>query len=78
VRLVLVCEGEEEIGSPHFADVVRSPEVLAELKKCIGVYMAEAGCAAQDEYCLVESTNPKVQGLDRAVGSLAVYLYALA
>jgi acetylornithine deacetylase/succinyl-diaminopimelate desuccinylase-like protein len=43
VNLVLVCEGEEEIGSPHFAHVVHSPEVLAELKKCIGVFMPEAG-----------------------------------
>jgi acetylornithine deacetylase/succinyl-diaminopimelate desuccinylase-like protein len=43
VNLVLVCEGEEEIGSPHFHEVVRSPEVLAELKKCIGVFMPEAG-----------------------------------
>src|SRR5437868_2748232 len=43
VNLVLVCEGEEEIGSPHFAQVVRSAEVLAELKKCIGVFMPEAG-----------------------------------
>jgi acetylornithine deacetylase/succinyl-diaminopimelate desuccinylase-like protein len=38
-----VCEGEEEIGSPHFSQVVQSPEVLAELKKCIGVFMPEAG-----------------------------------
>ena len=43
VNLVLVCEGEEEIGSPHFAQVVHSPEVMAELKKCIGVFMPEAG-----------------------------------
>jgi acetylornithine deacetylase/succinyl-diaminopimelate desuccinylase-like protein len=43
VNLVLVCEGEEEIGSPHFGEVVRSPEVLAELKKCSGVFMPEAG-----------------------------------
>ena len=43
VNLVLACEGEEEIGSPHFAQVVRSPEVLEELKKCIGVFMPEAG-----------------------------------
>jgi acetylornithine deacetylase/succinyl-diaminopimelate desuccinylase-like protein len=43
VNLVLVCEGEEEIGSPHFGEVVRSPEVLAELKKCAGVFMPEAG-----------------------------------
>lgn len=43
VNLVLVCEGEEEIGSPHFGEVVRRPEVLAELKKCVGVFMPEAG-----------------------------------
>jgi acetylornithine deacetylase/succinyl-diaminopimelate desuccinylase-like protein len=43
VNLVLVCEGEEEIASPHFAEVVMNPEVLAELKKCAGVFMPEAG-----------------------------------
>lgn len=43
VNLVLVCEGEEEIGSPHFGEVVHSPKVLAHLKKCIGVFMPEAG-----------------------------------
>ena len=43
VNLVLVCEGEEEIASPHFGEVVRSPEVLAELKRCVGVFMPEAG-----------------------------------
>src|SRR5712691_1784310 len=29
VNLVLVAEGEEEIGSPHFAQIVRRPEVMA-------------------------------------------------
>src|SRR5215468_5041507 len=43
VNLVLVCEGEEEIGSPHFSEIVNSPEVLPQLKKCIGVWMPEAG-----------------------------------
>src|SRR6478752_4369600 len=28
VNLVLVCEGEEEIGSPHFTQVVRRPDIL--------------------------------------------------
>jgi acetylornithine deacetylase/succinyl-diaminopimelate desuccinylase-like protein len=37
VNLVLVCEGEEEIGSPHFRQVVTKPNVLAALKKCDGV-----------------------------------------
>jgi acetylornithine deacetylase/succinyl-diaminopimelate desuccinylase-like protein len=37
VNLVLVAEGEEEIGSPNFRDVVTKPHVLAALKKCQGV-----------------------------------------
>lgn len=42
VNLVLVAEGEEEIGSPHFAQIVRRPEVLAALQKCSGIYMPQA------------------------------------
>jgi acetylornithine deacetylase/succinyl-diaminopimelate desuccinylase-like protein len=37
VNIVLVAEGEEEIGSPHFTQIVRRPDVLAALKKCSGV-----------------------------------------
>ena len=36
VNLVLVAEGEEEIGSPHFAQIVRRPDILAALKPCVG------------------------------------------
>src|SRR5436309_806997 len=43
VNLVLVCEGEEEIASPHFREMVMTPEVMAELRKCAGVFMPEAG-----------------------------------
>ena len=39
VNLVLVAEGEEEIGSPHFQQIVRKPEIQAALKKCAGVFM---------------------------------------
>jgi hypothetical protein len=39
VNLVFVAEGEEEIGSPHFTQVVRRPDILAALRKCSGVYM---------------------------------------
>ncbi|HEV2989854.1 MAG TPA: M20/M25/M40 family metallo-hydrolase, partial [Candidatus Angelobacter sp.] len=39
VNLVFVAEGEEEIGSPHFSQVVQKPEVLAALKRCSGVFM---------------------------------------
>ncbi len=43
VNLVLICEGEEEVASPHFHEVIANPEVQAELKKCVGVFMPEAG-----------------------------------
>ena len=42
VNLVLVAEGEEEIGSPHFRQVVRRPEVSAALRRCMGVFMPAA------------------------------------
>src|SRR2546422_6969283 len=37
LNLVFVAEGEEEIGSPHFPQIVRRPEVLAALKPCVGI-----------------------------------------
>ena len=42
VNLVLVAEGEEEIGSPHFRQVVGRSEVSAALKRCSGVFMPSA------------------------------------
>src|SRR5437764_12237490 len=45
VNLVMVAEGEEEIGSPHFPQVVRRPEVMQALSKCVGISMPEAGQA---------------------------------
>jgi len=42
VNFVLVAEGEEEIGSPHFPQIVRQPEVLAALKRSIGIFMPSA------------------------------------
>ena len=42
VNFVLVAEGEEEIGSPHFPQVVHRPEILAALKKCSGIFMPSA------------------------------------
>ena len=42
VNLVFVGEGEEEIGSPHFPQVVRRPEVLSALKNCMGIFMPSA------------------------------------
>ena len=45
VNLVLVAEGEEEIGSTHFRQVAQRPEVRAALARCSGIFMPSA---AQD------------------------------
>src|SRR5262245_34664595 len=39
VNLVLVAEGEEEIGSPHFPQVVQQADVQTALKGCSGIFM---------------------------------------
>lgn len=39
VNIVLVAEGEEEIGSPNFHQVVQRPEIFAALKKSEGVFI---------------------------------------
>jgi acetylornithine deacetylase/succinyl-diaminopimelate desuccinylase-like protein len=39
VNLVLVAEGEEEIGSPHFHQVVQRPEIFAALKRAEGIFI---------------------------------------
>lgn len=47
VNVVLICEGEEEIASPHFREIVFKPEVEAALRKCQGV-MIPLGSQALD------------------------------
>lgn len=42
VNLVLVAEGEEEIGSPNIADFVLRPHVREALSRCTGVWMPHA------------------------------------
>jgi acetylornithine deacetylase/succinyl-diaminopimelate desuccinylase-like protein len=39
VNLVMVAEGEEEIGSPHIGQIAHKPEVQAALAKTVGVFM---------------------------------------
>jgi acetylornithine deacetylase/succinyl-diaminopimelate desuccinylase-like protein len=39
VNIVLVCEGEEEIGSPNFKQIATKPNVLAALRKCEGIFI---------------------------------------
>jgi acetylornithine deacetylase/succinyl-diaminopimelate desuccinylase-like protein len=43
VNVVLVAEGEEEIGSPNFHQVINNPEVLAAMRKASGVFIPGAG-----------------------------------
>src|SRR5207237_8733597 len=42
VNLALVAEGEEEIGSPHFGQVVRHAPAQQALSRCIGIFMPSA------------------------------------
>ncbi len=47
VNLVLVAEGEEEIGSPHIGQLVHRPEVEAALRDTVGVFMPSASQDAE-------------------------------
>jgi acetylornithine deacetylase/succinyl-diaminopimelate desuccinylase-like protein len=42
VNMVLVAEGEEEIGSPHFGEVTRRADIAAALSKAMGIFMPSA------------------------------------
>ena len=46
VNLVLLAEGEEEIGSPHFINVFKDAEVLAAMKRADGVFIPSAAQSA--------------------------------
>ena len=39
VNFVFVAEGEEEIGSPHFPQIVHMPEIQSAFSKSVGVFM---------------------------------------
>ena len=39
VNIALICEGEEEIASPHFRQIATHPKVLPILQKCEGIYV---------------------------------------
>ena len=43
VNIVLVAEGEEEIASPNFHQIIANPEVLAAMRKAVGVFIPFAG-----------------------------------
>jgi hypothetical protein len=100
--------GFHKIGSPHFAQVVRRPEVTSALKGTEGMVLPGAsqdpdgwpgylftgeplrlpagpfglghgdGAHAPNEYFLIESAQPRVQGIDGAARSYVELLYAMA
>jgi acetylornithine deacetylase/succinyl-diaminopimelate desuccinylase-like protein len=43
VNIVLVAEGEEEMASPHFHQIIATPEVQAAMGNVIGVFIPGAG-----------------------------------
>ena len=45
VNLVLVCEGEEEIASPHFGEIISNPDVFPYVKNTVGVVLPSAAQA---------------------------------
>lgn len=42
VNLVMIAEGEEEVGSPHIGQLVHRPEVEAALRNTVGIFMPSA------------------------------------
>lgn len=42
VNVVLICEGEEEIGSPHFHQIAQHANVLPRLQSALGVFIPSA------------------------------------
>ena len=61
VNLVLVAEGEEEIGSPHFPQIVRRPEVIAALSRCVGIFMPAAEQELDGSVTMTLGTNGPVE-----------------
>ena len=66
VNLVLVAEGEEEIGSPNFHQVIANPEVRAALSKAVGVFIPRRGQESNGAI----SHQPRRQGRDRTAADL--------
>lgn len=53
VNLVLVAEGEEEIASPNFAEIVNQPDVRAALEKAVGIVIPSAGQSSEGPVTLL-------------------------
>lgn len=49
VNIVLIAEGEEEIGSPHFKQIVTQPKVMQALKRASGIFIPACWQGANGE-----------------------------
>jgi acetylornithine deacetylase/succinyl-diaminopimelate desuccinylase-like protein len=70
VNLVLVAEGEEEIGSTHFEAMRDDPEVKAALQRAVGVVMPSAGQSRDGSVSIDRVDSPAwhlVKALDTLV-----------
>ena len=61
VNIALVAEGEEEIASPNFHQVIADPEVLATMRKTVGVIIPSASQAANGNTTLTLGAKGAVE-----------------
>jgi len=61
VNLVFVAEGEEEIASTHFSQIVNQPEVRAALEKAVGIIIPSAGQSVDGQTTLLLGAKGAVE-----------------
>ena len=61
VNLVLIAEGEEEIASPHFSQIVNQPEVRAALEKAVGIIIPSSGQSVDGQVTLLLGAKGAVE-----------------
>ena len=55
-----------------------SPAIHCACPRAVSAWDTADGAHAPNEYFLIESANPKVQGMDGGVRSYVEFLYAMA
>ena len=61
VNLVLVAEGEEEIASPNFSQIVNQPDVRAALEKAVGIIIPSSGQSIEGSTTLLLGAKGAVE-----------------
>ena len=61
VNLVLVAEGEEEIASPNFSQIVNQPDVRAALEKAVGIIIPSSGQSLEGSTTLLLGAKGAVE-----------------